>query len=741
MFVDDLEMPGMRHAAILRSPVAHARITGIDTSGVPDGVVVFGPDDLTDLGPVPILWHLDEQWQVHTPVVDSTVRYVGQPIAVVVADSRYRAEDALDEIFLDYDELPVVVDGRAALDPEAPLLYPERGSNCLARFEAGSDGATTDAVFAEADQVLSTTVDTPRLSGAPMECRGIVAHDDGDRLSVWTSNQAPHGARDTLSEVFGLPQHRIRVVAPAVGGGFGLKDHLYEDELMVVAAARRLGCPVKWIEDRSEALVATTQARHEHFEIDVAYDNDGTLLAIRVDAVRNTGAHFAIFGGGPLFTAGGTLPGPYRWKAVRTVGRLAATNRTPLGAYRGFGQTQAALVRERAVDLVAAALGRDPVELRLQNMLGPDELPHLTATFLNYDNGDYPEAMRRVASLTDAWEQPDDGRRRGVGFAFYVQMTGIGNSNANEIIGLKIGGYETSEVTMHPDGSVRVTSGISPHGQGQETTMAQLVADRLGIDINQVTLVVSDTDTSPYSAYGTAASRSITVGGGAAVLAADKVASQIRDVAADLLEAAPDDIVLAEGRATVAGTEIGVPIRDVAARAWQGFRLPGELTPGLSEQVAWDPPDGSFSYAAHACQVAVDADTGIVEVERYAVVHDCGTIVNPTIVEGQIHGGIAQGLGSTLLEAIEHNDDGQPITTTFLDYLVPDSEAIPDVEIVHMQTPSPFVPGGMKGMGEGGTNGAMVCVYNAVAAALPEVRSDLVTLPLSPSRLWEALHD
>jgi carbon-monoxide dehydrogenase large subunit len=739
-FVDDISLPAMVHAAVVRSPVAHGRLVRFEAD-VALGVTVLGPEAFDDLHPLPILWRLGDQWQTETRVVDRHVRYVGQPLALVVAASRYEAEDALDHLIVDIDEEPAVVDAFDALRPEAPLLYPERGTNRLATFEVGDDDAKTEAALAAAGHILRTVVVTPRLCGAPMECRGLVVDPLASPLTVWSSNQGPHAIRDAIGEVFGLPQSRVRVITPAVGGAFGLKDHAYEDELMVVAAARRLGRPVKWIEDRSEAMVATTHARDEHFDVEVGYDDDGRLRALRVTGTRNTGAHFSIFGGGPLFTMGGLLPGPYRWDAVRVVGHLVATNRTPLGAYRGFGQTQAALVRERVVDLVAAALGRDPVDVRLQNMLRPDELPHTTPTFLTYDNGDYPAALARAREVASAWPTPEeDGRRRGVGVCFYVQFAGIGNSSANEVIGLAIGGFETSTVEMLPDGTVRVISGVSPHGQGLETTIAQLVADRLGVDLDRVELVTGDTEATPYSAYGTAASRSLVLGGGAAVLAAERLAAKLRAIAADMLEAAADDMVLASGVAHVAGTNVGVSVADVARRAWRGYRLPAGLSPGLAETAAYDPPSGTFSYAAHVGRVAVDPDTGVVDVERYAVVHDCGTVVNPTIVEGQIHGGVAQGLGSALLESVVHDDHGQPLTTTFLDYLLPAQASMPDITVEHVQTPSPYTPGGMKGMGEGGTNGAMACVVNAVAAALPEVADRLGTLPLSPPVIWEALH-
>ena len=738
-FVDDLHLPGMLHAAVLRSHVAHGMVTGFDVPA--DGTTFLGPDHFEHLKPLPVLWLLGDQWQSETPVVDRHIRYVGQPIGLAVASSRAEAEDALEQVLVEIDELPAVVDAAAALAPDAPLLYPERGTNRLCTFEAGTEEAHTAAVLAEADHVLHTTITTPRLYGSPIETRGIVVDPTADQLTVWSSNQGPHAIRDAICDVFDLPQPSVRVITPAVGGGFGLKDHAYEDELMVVAAALRLGRPIKWIEDRAEAMVATTHARDEQFDVAVGYDDDGRLRALSVTGTRNTGGQFSIFGTGPLFTMAGMVPGPYRWEAVRVVGHAVATNRTPLGAYRGFGQTQAALVRERSVDLVAAALGRDPVDLRLQNMLGPDELPYTTATFLTYDNGDYPTALRRARELAAQWPAADDdGRQRGVGYAFYVQLAGVANSTVNEAIGLLIGGFETTSVEMLHDGNVRVTSGISPHGQGLETTIAQIVADRLGADLDRVELVTGDTASTPYSAYGTAGSRSLPLAGGAAVLAADQVAEQLRAIAAEMLEAAPEDVVLDAGRAHVAGTVVGVPLTDVARRAWRGYSLPAGMSPGLRATSVYDPPSGTFSYAAHVCRVAVDPNTGLVDVERYAVVHDCGTIVNPTIVEGQIHGGIAQGLGSALLEQVTYNDHGQPLTTTFMDYLLPAQASMPDVTIEHMETPSPYTPGGMKGMGEGGTNGAMACVANAVSAALPEVADRLGTLPLSPQVIWDALN-
>ncbi|MBC8363514.1 MAG: xanthine dehydrogenase family protein [Actinobacteria bacterium] len=751
LYVDDIEVPGMLHAAIVRSPVAHGILTAFESESVPGSASVFGPEHLRARvhAEVPVLWTIGDQQQLGTPLVDEHLRYVGQPIGIAVAGSRYQAEDAAEAVDLAIDYLTPVVGIDQALAPDAPLLYPDSGTNVIATFEAGDSAEHDRAVFAAADRVLRTTLRIGRVHGLAIEPRGIVAVPEPrrapgnrNRITIYTSTQTPHGVRDSVCEVLGLRQGDVRVVAPDVGGAFGLKDHIYEDELMVVIAALELGRPVKWIEDRFESLLATTHARDEIHEVEVAFDEDGSLRGLRVDGRRNVGARLAVFGGGPLFTALGVVPGPYRWESVRCGGRLVATNTMSTGAYRGFGQTQAALIRERAVDLVAGELGIDPVDLREMNMIAADELPYRMRTPIQLDNGDYRRALRRAGELiAEAPAPPDDGLARGVGYCSYVQMGGIGPSDANEAIGLQIGGFESATVRFEPDGTVRVATGISPHGQGLETTIPQLVADELGINPGTVELVHGDTDTTPYSAYGTAASRSIALGGGAAVVASQRLADKVRAIAAEMLEANPADIELGNGRATVAGTNVDVAIADVARRAWQGFRLPDGSDPGLAESYAYEPVSATFSYATHACRVAVDTETGAVSVEEYVVVHDCGTIVNPTIVEGQIHGGVAQGLGAALMEEFFYDEDGQPLSSTLLDYHVPVSESMPDIRIEHLQIPSPHTPGGMKGMGEGGTNGSYAAVVNAVCSALPDADwSDLAT-PLSPSRIWQALHE
>ena len=750
-YCDDIDLPGLLHAAIIRSTSPHGIVRAVDVSDLTVPVdLVLGPDEIAAASdPCPIHWILPEQWQTERPLFDGRVRFVGDPIGVVVAADRYLAEDALDEIFVDIEELPAVVGIEAAL-ADTTLLYPDRHTNVMARWTAGDDDEHTDAVFAAADETLTIALRIGRVAGVPMETRAIVVDPgrpgrDGrpEKLTIWTSTQAPHAVRDAVADVCRLPQHRIRVIGPDVGGGFGVKDHAYEDELMVVLAALRLGRPVKWIEDRWESLTTTTQARDERYTVDIAYDRDGTLRGIRVDAVRDSGAYFSIFGAGPLFAMTGTLGGPYRWDAVNSHARAVASTTCPNHSYRGFGQTQATFIRELAVDAVAAELGVDPVELRIQNCITPDEQPYQLRTGpMKYDGGDYPTSLRMAQELTAAWPAPpDDGRRWGVATSIYVQQAGVGPSQGNPHVGLQIGSWESTTLRMERDGTVRAYVGVSSHGQGHATTFAQLIADRLGCEPEQVEIIHSDTDVTPYSAYGTAASRSIAVGGGSAILAAEQLATRLCAIAAELLEAATDDIVLGSGAASVRGTPArSIDIADVANRAWQGWALPAGYDAGLVEHAVYEPPEFTWSYATHTCRVAVDPETGLVEIDRYAVVMDCGTVVNPTIVEGQIHGGVAQGLGPALCEEVVVDETGQPRTTTLLDYLVPTSSLMPDIEIAFQVTPSPHTPGGMKGMGEGGTNGGFSCVVNAVRAALPEVADRLTQTPLTPARVWRALH-
>ncbi len=737
-YLADLDAAGAWEAVVVRADVAHGRLSEVTTSEpLPGGAVLVGPEVWATVpGRVPVRWILDAQQMRDTPLHDPTIRYAGQPVAVVAAPTLAEAIDAAEQVIVDIDPLDAVVDPVAALDPTAPVLHPDLGTNVLCDLRVGAPDAEIDAALDDCDHRLSVTMEVGRLAGVPMEPRGILVDPVG-RLTVWTSTQAPHAVRDHLVELLGLDQHQVRVMAPAVGGGFGVKDHPHEDELMVAVAAVHLGRRLRWVETRRESLTATCQARGERHTVTVGFDADGRLRVLRDDALRDAGAHFAIFGGGPLLTALAVLPGPYRWQTYGARGRCVATNQVPTAAYRGFGQTQAAFVRERAVDMVAARLGVDPIELRLDNMVGAEQHPWSFGTGLVSDNGDWPRALRRAREVAAAWpEPPADGRRRGVGVCSYVQMAGVGPSAANAAIGLDIGGFESAELRMERDGSVRIVTGLTPHGQGQETTLAQLAADRLGVSPERIDVVHSDTDHTPYSAYGTAASRSMAVGGAAVVRAADELAGLICGVAAERLEAAPEDLVLAGGEVRVRGGGGAIGIAEVADAAWRGVSLPAGQPPGLTVLAVFDPSSCTFSYGTHVCQVAVDPVTGGVQIERYGVVMDCGVAVNPMIVEGQIHGGVAQGAAAALLEEAVVDAQGQPLTTTLADYLVPDATFLCDLEVERFELASPYTPGGMKGMGEGGTNGSFACVANAVAAALGPARQERVTTtPLTPERI------
>jgi aerobic carbon-monoxide dehydrogenase large subunit len=571
----------------------------------------------------------------------------------------------------------------------------------------------------------------------------VVAEWDAsfNRLTVWMSTQAVHHVREHLSVSLGLRPDQIHVIAPDVGGAFGTKEHLYPDEVLVCAAAIRLGRPVRWIEDRYEHFTATLHARDQTHDAVLALDADGRFLAMWSDIVHDLGAHPSNVGSGPAQVASNMLQGPYRVERAGTHARCVLTNRTPTGAYRGFGMQQAAWVRERLVDEAARELGIDPVELRRRNMLRSEELPFTTRFTQTYDSGDYvagledaEEAMRSAPAATE------DGRRRGVGYASHVEFTGLGPSEIQQLVGFHLNGFETSVVRLELDGSATVLTGGSLIGQGLETSLAQLAADQLGIALEQVRVLAGDSDLVPYSSAGSIASRSMVVAGGALVRASGELRSKIAEIAAHRLEADPQDIVLESGSAFVRGTPArSIGFADLAKSAWLGWDLPEGVAPGLEVSATYDPPDITYSYATHAAQVAVDPETGVVEIERYAVAHDCGVVVNPMIADGQLQGGVAQGIGIATLEHFTYDDDGQPSMSTYLDYLLPLSSDVPTVEIHHRETPSPHTPGGMKGLGEGGVIPTPAAIANAIAAALPEIAGSLLETPITPSTIVELL--
>ncbi|MFC4114163.1 xanthine dehydrogenase family protein molybdopterin-binding subunit [Nonomuraea zeae] len=734
-YVAGVRLPGMAYAYVVRSPIAHGRLLGCDAKAAwaVEGVLdVITPGDATDLF-LPCVSLAPGQCIASYRALDDAIRYAGQPLAVVVARTPEAARDAADVVDLELEELPPAIGAERAMLDGAPLLYPDWGTNVLTDFTLGD--ADCAAALEGAEHVVEMTFRTARISPHPMEPRGVVASYADDELTVHISSQSPHHVREHLADAFGFVHDQVRVITRDVGGGFGGKEHVYPDEALVCLASIRLGRPVSWTESPGDRLVATLSARAATHRARLALDGDGRFVAMYVDVIGDLGAHPSNTGAATLAVTATLVPGPYRFDRAAVRVRGIVTNTTPIGSYRGFGQPEGTLTRERLIDEAARRLGIDRIELRLRNMLRPDELPYTTRVYQHYDSGDYPLALRTLRDLVTP-VQTDDGRRRGVGYSCHVETTGLGPSMEMKDAGMLAGGYETAVLRMEPDASVVVSAGVSGIGQGIETALAQLAADRVGVPIERVRVVLGDTAATPYSSLGSIASRSLAVGGGALIEAAARLRDKLVAIAAHRLEAAPADLELAEGVVRVKGDpRASVPLRELATSAWRGWDLPDGVTPGLEERVSYDPAGYTFAYGAHAAAVAVDPETGAVEVEGYWVVNDAGVLVNPAVVTGQIQGGVAQSIGMALTEEIVYTDDGQPIT----DYFPPTAREVPDIKVVMLQTPSPHTPGGMKGVGEAGTIGPPAAIANAVAAALPEISERITDVPLTPSALWSLL--
>jgi carbon-monoxide dehydrogenase large subunit len=745
-YIDDLDLPGMLHAAVVRSPVAHGTVSEYDAgpaAQLPGVHLVIGPADTGHCQPIPCVWVMPGQRRTSYPVLSDEVRYVGEPLGLVVATSRAIAEDGADALVLDVERRPAVVDIDEALRGDV-LLYDEWRTNVAVDMEVGDDRAVVDQALADAAHRVSLRLVLARQTGNPIEPRGVVASFDRatGQLTVWISTQAAHHVREHLGTVLGLPCDRIRVITPDVGGGFGVKEHLYPDEVLVCLASVELGVPVKWIQDRRESFLSDSHARDQVVDVTLGIGDDLAFAALDAHVMCNLGAYPTNVGAGPPWVTASMLEGPYRFGAMHARVQGVVTNKTPLGAYRGFGMQQAAFVRERIVDEAARRVGVDPLDLRRANLVTSPEMPFTTRSGMGYESGDYPRALEEAVRLAAGAPSSSDGRRRGTGYACYVEFTGLGPVAAQQAVNFNLSGYETAVVRMEPDGSVTVASGVSAMGQGIETALAQLVSDQLDVPIDRVRVELGDTATTPYSSAGSIASRSLAVGGAAAVEAGGRLREKLVAIASHRLEAAPEDIELTAGSLRVRGVpSSAIALSDVARETWLGWHLPPGMEPGLEVKSVFDPAGISFSYATHAASVAVDPETGEFEIEHYAVVHDCGIMVNPGIVDGQIVGGVAQGIGGAVLEAMVHDAEGQPLTTTYLDYLLPTAAEVPDVALGHLETPSPFVPGGMKGVGEGGTIAPPAAIANALAQALPEIADRIVSVPLSPSAIWTLLQE
>jgi carbon-monoxide dehydrogenase large subunit len=743
-YVADLELPRMLHAVYVRSPHPHARIISVDTSVLPGlgkSVWVFTGQDLRDVPP--LIDHVALDNLLRTPqnvIAIDKVRFVGDAVAVVVAGDRYAAEDAAEELgaAVEYEVLPPVPSVEAANTPGAALLFDDLGTNEI--YRQTEKHGDTEKAFAEADRVFTTRFHHNRYGAAPMETRGVLANYERSeqQLTVWSSTQMPHFLRSVIAGQLSLPEHRVRVIAPEVGGGFGQKMATSPEEIAIPYIALQLGRPVKWIEDRHEHLLAATQAKEEFINLEVAVTDEGKLLGVRGEFIGD--------GGGYSFNtesaliepalAAKSFPGPYRIEAFDEEVAASLTNKSPVAAYRGVGWTAANTVREIMIDEIARDLGIDPVEIRRRNMLSSDELPYRSITGQLYDSGSYLESLELAMKTVDysafrAMQERlrEQGRYIGLGISSYVEQTAWGSDSSAQA-GTPLPSHDNSTVTVDPSGTVTVAVSTSCHGQGHETSYAQIAADGLGVDMADIKVVFGDTLTSPYG-LGTYASRSAVIGGATVARASADVREQILKVAANMLEANPDDLVIEDGTISVAGTpSVSKTLAEVAYAAYWDSEVRSD-EPMLTSTRFYDPP-ATYANGCVVVLAEVDADTGVVTLDRIVAIEDCGTVINPMIVEAQVQGAIVQGIGGALFEQFVYGDDGQPLTTTYMDYLIPTSTDVPPIEVLSLESPSPFSVGGIKGMGEGGQIAAPAAVANAVADALAPFGARVRKLPLAP---------
>ncbi|HYF96161.1 MAG TPA: xanthine dehydrogenase family protein molybdopterin-binding subunit [Symbiobacteriaceae bacterium] len=742
-YVGDLKLPGLLHVAFVRSPYAHARILGVEAGAaraLPGVVaVVTGKEVREKLRPIMGTARYPNFRSPQWPVMAAeTVRYQGEAVAAVIAESRYLAEDAAEQVLVDYDPLPVVADALQALEPGSPLLYPEWGDNLFLHREA-TIGDVAGA-FQEADLILKRTYRNQRHTGVPMETRGCAAEYDAatGNLTLWTSTQVPHLIRSGVAELLQFPENQLRVIAPDVGGAFGIKCCLYPEEVIIPYLARLLGRPVKWIADRREDFLTSIHARDHLHTVEVAARRDGTILGVKARIVVDSGAYSPWPWTASMESgmAAGNLPGPYMIRNYQFESLTVCTNKTPLGPYRGVARPAVCFTVERAVDDLARELGLDPAQVRLKNLI--DSYPYTTATGLFIDSGSLVEAVHKVKEVLDydrvRAEQAaarKQGRLIGIGLANYTEQTAHALAEFSKR-GLPVTvGFDSATVRMDPQGKVWIAAGIHSHGQGLETTLAQLAADELGIPIDEIQVVYGDTLVSPYG-MGTFASRSAVIGGGAVMGASRTLRQKLERIAARILECRPEEITYAGG--SFAAGDRAVSLQECARTAYYRAELIADLGPGLEATQFFDnaPGTGAFANALHAAVVEVDPATGEVQILRYVVVDDCGTVINPMIVHGQIVGGTVQGIGGALLEHLVYDENGQLLSGTFLDYLLPSAAEAPAVEVVSLHTPSPITPLGMKGVGEGGAIAPGACLANAVTDALAPFGARVDQTPVTP---------
>jgi carbon-monoxide dehydrogenase large subunit len=755
-FISDLLLPRMLNAVVVRSPVAHARIRSVDLSraaampGV--AIALHGADLLQLLPPVPegqismpSKWTTYIQHKFLNPqqplLAHDKVRHVGEAIAIVVAESRDQAEDAAEQVSCDLEALPAVVDPEAALGADSPIIHERFHTNLIGSFSVGR--GDVDAALARAPHRLQRRFYHHRYAAMPMECRGVVSAYDPrtDAVTIWSSTQVVHTVRREAAALFGLSEARVRCIALDVGGGFGGKGHVYPEDLLITFLARRLGRPVRWIEGRSEHMMSATHSRDQLHDLEVGFDNDGQILALRDDYIVDCGAWNPI-GSGVAYNTAVHLTGPYKIENLAASGKIVVTNKVPNAPYRGAGRPEAAFAMERTIDLVARTLGLEPAEVRRRNMIRAEEMPYRVGIPYRdgepivYDSGDYPSALEKALAAVGgipAFRQRQqqarhDGQYLGLGIGYYTEGTGVGP-------------FESAFVRIDPSGKVYVSCGAAPQGQGMETIFSQIVADLWKVAPEDVVLTFADTAAIAIG-FGTMASRSTVTASGAMHVASGRLRDKVFEIAAHLLECAPADLELRNGMVGV----VGVPgaqvslakVAQAARPGWEVTRPPG-VEAGLEETYYWQPPTVTWSYAVHVAIVQVDRETGRVTVENYAVAHDCGVVVNPMLVEGQIMGGAAQGLGGVLCEAIVYDANGQLLSGSLMDYALPIAVDIPAMRIIHQHSPSPLNPLGVKGVGEGGAVAPPAAIANAVCDALAPFGVEVNSTPIRPEQVVRAI--
>lgn len=753
-YVEGMQLPGMLHVAFVRSAHAHARILRVDAgkaASLPGVRRIFTGADIGSLRPMGQPFRTDVfppsvfKQCVWPCLATGKVRYVGEPIAAVLAESRYLAEDAAEQVEVEYEPLGPVVDAEQALAPGAPLLHEEFGDNVV--MKVGGGGGDADRALRESHLVVRETFRTNRHCAMPMEGRATLAlpGPDGD-LTLYTSTQTPHMVRSRVAEIMGFPEHKLRVIGPDVGGGFGLKCHVFAEEVLACFFAKEVGAPVKWIEDRREHFLGSFHAKDLSVDCEMGFDASGTLLGMRADIIGDLGAYSADPWPSPFeaLQLAAALPGPYRLAHYSYQVRAVCTNKTTLSVYRGVGLPAAVLVQEQLMDRAARELGLDPADIRRRNLIKPSEFPCTSVTGLQYDTSSSTDALEKGLEMADydgfrrrQVAARAEGRHLGIGLCTYIEMSTFG-THYWAPLGIEHSAYDSAVVRMDPQGGVVVSVGTFSHGQGHHTTYAQMLADELGVACEDVTLQQGDTQATPYG-WGTWGSRSVVAGGGAVVGAARQVRAKMLRIAAHALEVAVEDLEVVPGAVRVAGVpQRSIAVREIARIAvYSSWRLPPGEDPGLEATQYYDPPPVTFANATHIAEVEVDAQTGHVEITRYVVVEDCGKMINPRIVDAQVVGGVAQGIGNAIYEHLLYDENGQLLTTSLMDYLVPTACDVPDVRVGHIETPTPLTVNGVKGMGEGGAIGAPAAILNAVADALAPFGARVHDLPLSPERVWQ----